>query len=190
MPAEVEIKFRVSSAAALKRRLKTAGFRVVTPRTHEFNQLFDFPGERLRRRGELIRLRLYGVRATLTFKAKAASGRHKTRIEMESAVLDAVATAAILVGLGLKPTWAYEKFRTEFSDGKGHVVLDETPIGLFAEIEGPPLWIDQTAKRLTVEPGHYLTATYAELFLKWKRRTRSKAKNMLWKETGGGMPRG
>ena len=53
---------------------------------------------------------------------------------------------AILRALGFAPTFRYEKFRAEWSDGKGHVVVDETPIGNFGEIEGPSRWIDRTAQ--------------------------------------------
>ncbi len=43
MPNEIEIKFRVEDAAALTRRLKAAGFRLVTPRTHEMNRFVAAP---------------------------------------------------------------------------------------------------------------------------------------------------
>jgi len=76
--------------------------------------------------------------------------------------------------------FSYEKFRTEWTDGRGHLVLDETPIGNFGEIEGPARWIDSTANRLAIKPAQYITDSYSVLFLKWKRRTHSKAKNMLF----------
>jgi adenylate cyclase class 2 len=90
------------------------------------------------------------------------------------------AMAAILESLGLKPSFRYEKFRAEWSDGTGHVVIDETPVGDFGEIEGPAAWIDQTASKLGIGEERYITASYAELFLEWKRRTRSSAKEMTF----------
>jgi len=87
---------------------------------------------------------------------------------------------AILRALGYEPTFRYEKFRAEWSDGRGQVVVDETPIGNFGEIEGAPRWIDQTAKKLGIRPEHYITETYAGLFFAWKRRTRSTAKEMMF----------
>jgi len=57
---EIEIKFRIEHMKALQRKLRAAGFRCVTPRTHEYNTLYDQPGEVLRSRGELLRLRKYG----------------------------------------------------------------------------------------------------------------------------------
>ncbi len=81
MSKEIEIKFRVDDVRSLARRLRGAGFRQVTRRTHESNTLYDLPGLRLRKRGELLRLRKYGASWLLTHKAKGKVARHKTRIE-------------------------------------------------------------------------------------------------------------
>ena len=86
MSREIEIKFRVENVRALTQRLRAANFRQVTPRTHEDNTLYDLPGQLLRKRGELLRLRKYGDHWLLTHKAKANGTRHKTRIETETAV--------------------------------------------------------------------------------------------------------
>ncbi len=180
MPQEVEIKFRIADIRALSARLKKAGFRKVTPRTHEVNTLYDLPGQMLRKRGELLRLRKYGKTWLLTHKAKAKIGRHKSRAETETVLADGVAFEKILLALGYRPNFRYEKFRMEWSDGKGHVVIDETPIGDFGEIEGTPRWIDQKAKQLGVARSDYITGSYAELFFAWKKRNRSRFNNMLF----------
>ena len=180
MPNEIEIKFRIENLRDLNRRLRAAGFRRITPRTHEMNALYDLPGQPLRKRGELLRLRQYGREWFLTHKSKGVAGRHKTRLELETRVTDGAMMHAILRALGYQPTFRYEKFRAEWSDGRGHVVVDETPIGNFGEIEGAPRWIDQTAKKLGIRPEHYITDTYAGLFFAWKRRTRSAAKEMTF----------
>jgi adenylate cyclase, class 2 len=177
---EIEIKFRVRDPRALSRQLRRAGFRLVTPRTHEMNTLYDLPGNPLRKRGELLRLRLYGSNWVLTHKKKDKTGRHKSRIETETEVRDGRKMDAILRALGYTSVFRYEKFRAEWSGGKGHVVVDETPLGNFAEIEGPSRWIDQTARLLQVQPGDYITATYAELFFQWKRQARSSATEMTF----------
>jgi adenylate cyclase class 2 len=91
---------------------------------------------------------------------------------------------AILRALGFAPTFRYEKYRAEWSDGTGHVVLDETPIGSFGEIEGPPRWIDRTARALGIARRDYITETYAPMFFAWKRRTRSPALEMTFKAVG------
>jgi adenylate cyclase class 2 len=196
MPNEVEIKFRIEDLRALTRSLKRAGFKHLTRSTHEMNSLYDLPGQELRQRGELLRLRKYGVTWTLTHKGKPTlahrtrkdgapkAGRHKVRVELETRVENGPQMDAILRALGFAPTFRYEKYRAQWSDGAGHVVLDQTPIGNFGEIEGPPRWIDRTAHSLGIASAHYITQTYAELFFAWKRATRSKAAEMTFRALG------
>ena len=184
---EVEIKFRIDDIDALTLGLKTAGFRLITPRTHEMNTLYDQPGGKLRRREALLRLRQYGPRWTVTYKDRSGSqsGRHKSRREIETQVENGDALGHILEAIGFSPSFRYEKYRTEWSDSTGHVVIDETPIGDFGEIEGQPQWIDATARRLNISVKSYIKESYAELFTAWKRKTRSKAKEMTFKEIKG-----
>ena len=177
---EVEIKFRVDQVSALARRLRAAGFRQVTPRTFERNTLYDLAGRVLQKRGEVLRLRKYGDEWLLTHKAKGKVARHKTRVETETKIADGDKLEKILLSLGYEPAFRYEKFRAEWSDDKGHVVVDETPIGFFGEIEGPALWIDRTARLLGIDRNSYITQSYVELFFAWKRRTRSRARDMTF----------
>jgi adenylate cyclase, class 2 len=181
---EIEIKFRIANIRALTRRLRAAKFRLITRRTHEMNTIYDLPGQPLRRRGELLRLRKYGDEWVLTHKTKGTVGRHKTRAETETKVADGEKMDAILQALGFRPTFRYEKFRAGWTDGRGHVLVDETPIGNFGEIEGSPQWIDRTAKSLGILPEHYLTDTYAGLFFAWKQRTRSPVTEMTFRVIG------
>jgi adenylate cyclase, class 2 len=181
MPKEIEIKFRIESLPALTRALKHAGFKQLTRSTHEMNALYDLPGQKLRKQDEMLRLRKYGESWTLTHKAKSKAGRHKVRVELETEVENGQQMDAILHALNFEPTFRYEKYRAEWSDGKGHVVVDETPIGNFGEIEGTSRWIDRTARALGVGRGDYITQTYAPMFFAWKRRTRSKANEMTFK---------
>ena len=180
MPKEIEIKFRIESLPAITRALKKAGFKELTRSTHEMNSLYDLPGQKLRKRGELLRLRKYGETWVLTHKAKGETSRHKVRVELETRVENGPQMDTILRALGFAPTFRYEKYRAEWSDGTGHVVLDETPIGNFGEIEGPSRWIDHTARALGIASSDYVTQTYTHLFFEWKRRTRSKATEMTF----------
>ncbi|HKI24946.1 MAG TPA: class IV adenylate cyclase [Candidatus Sulfotelmatobacter sp.] len=186
MTREIEIKFRVRDVRALNRRLRALGFRVVTRRTHEMNTLYDLPGEPLRKRRELLRLRHYGSEWTLTHKSGTTRGHHSSRIERETSVSSGKQMDAILGALGYSPAFRYEKFRAEWVEektrgGKGQVVVDETPIGNFCEIEGPPRWIDATAKKLGVSQADYITKNYAALFAEWKASTRSSAREMTFR---------
>ena len=184
-PQEIEIKFLANDLKALEQQLAELGFRCVTSSTHEVNTLYDLPGQKLRRKGELLRLRQYGDNCRLTHKARAKVGKFKSRTELETGVSDGAQMDLLLRALGYQPVFIYEKFRSEWSDGKGHVVLDHTPIGDIAEIEGKPRWIDHTARAIGVDPSHYITKSYAELFFDWKRKYKRKAMNMTFREIGG-----
>ena len=184
-PQEIEIKFLVPDMNALERQLAEMGFRCVTPSTPEVNTLYDLPGQKLRRKGELLRLRQYGEDWRLTHKARVKVSKYKSRTELETGVSNGPQMDLMLRALGYQPVFIYEKFRSEWSDGEGHVVLDHTPIGDIAEIEGKPHWIDRTARALGVNAADYITKSYAELFFDWKRKYKRKAMNMTFREIGG-----
>lgn len=181
MHREIEIKFRVEDLQALSRKLRAAGFRLKTKRTHEMNTLYDLPGAILRARKELLRLRQYGSEWKLTHKSAGKKGRHSSRVELETGISDGKRMDAILRALGYAPSFRYEKFRAEWKDNNGQVVVDETPIGNFCEIEGPSQWIDATATKLGVQPQDYITKNYATLFAEWKQEIGSPAREMTFK---------
>jgi adenylate cyclase class 2 len=182
---EVEIKFRVADPEVLLARLSSLGFALQTPRTLEINELFDFSDQRLRHSGQVLRIRKYGDKWTLTHKSKAPSERHKVRIETEMILEDAPALSFIFTQIGLNVAFRYEKFRTEWKTSEGHLVLDETPIGTFAELEGPPEWIDRTAEALAVSQSQYIVENYVSLFERWRKQNHSRARNMTWDEITG-----
>jgi len=190
MSVETEIKFSVEDLAALARRLESAGFHLATPRTFESNVLYDTPDRTLRARTEILRIRFYGGKWTLTHKRLPDQGpgedRHKHRVETETTVNDGDALAEIFRSIGLVPAFRYEKWRSEWSDGEGHCVVDETPIGNFAELEGKPEWIDRVAAQLEVSPSRYMTLSYGRLFEQWRAERNSSAENLTFDEVGAG----
>ncbi len=188
MADETEIKFLVKNVVTLEGQLRKAGFALRTPSTHEVNTLYDLPTGELRAKAEVLRIRRYGDVWTITYKTKGTNGRHKVRGESETRVEDGQQMDAILRGLGYAPSFIYEKFRSEWSDGRGHVVIDRTPIGDVAEIEGSAEWIDEVAKNLGVSESDYITKSYAVLFLEWRQRTGSAATNMTFEECGAPIP--
>ena len=119
------------------------------------------------------------------------------RIETETHVEDGPTLGLIFEQLGYAPMFRYEKFRTEWSEialadayvrTLGHLVIDETPIGTYAELEGPTSWIDATLARLEVDPATCLTDSYGKLFLTWKARTGSAAENLTFDEIEQAVP--
>lgn len=184
--AEIELKFSVKDPRALRTAAQELGFRLVTERTFESNTLYDTPERFLRSHKQILRLRQYGSRSTVTHKRQAADSdgdsRYKTRIETESGVEDCEALAEIFTQLGYAPVFHYEKFRTEWEMDHGHLVLDETPIGVWAELEGPPAWIDRILGALQIAPDLQSTDSYGRLFLLWKQATGSSAENLTFDE--------
>jgi adenylate cyclase class 2 len=188
MAIETEIKFRIDDAAELAKRLEKAGFRLETPREFESNVLYDTPDRAMRARTEILRIRHYGERCVVTHKRLPDAGpgedRHKHRIETETTVGDGDALAEIFESVGLVAVFRYEKWRSEWSDGEGHCVVDETPIGNFAELEGAPAWIDRAAARLGVDASEYLTLSYGRLFDLWREQHHSPAQDLTFAAIG------
>ncbi len=192
--SEIELKFPVLDPEALQARLSGLGFHLDTPRTFERNTLYDTKDRVLRARRQLLRIRRYGSLCTVTHKRQpdgepVSTMRYKIRIETETTVAECEAMAEIFTQLGYQPVFHYEKYRTEWSHSVdetsksgGHLVIDETPIGTYAEVEGPTAWIDKTLVLLEIDPATCLTDSYGKLFLDWKQRTSSPAENLTFAE--------
>jgi adenylate cyclase class 2 len=183
--AEIELKFAVADIAQFRATVQSLGLQLLTPRSFESNTLYDTPDRKLRGLRQVLRLRDYAGRSLVTHKRVADNTddvRYKTRIETESLVEDGAALAEIFAQLGYVPVFRYEKFRTEWDAGGGHLVLDETPIGVWAELEGPPEWIEAMRERLGVAPEQCSIESYGMLFLNWKTRTGSPAEHLTFEE--------
>jgi adenylate cyclase class 2 len=184
MPIETEIKFRVEDVAGLSQRLEAAGFTLQTPRAFESNVLYDTPKREMRARTEILRIRGYAGRWTVTHKRLPDSGpgedRHKHRIETETEITDGAALEQIFLSLGLVAAFRYEKWRAEWTDGEGHCVVDETPIGNYAELEGTAEWIDRAAARLCIDSAQYITLSYGRLFDLWRDEHHSAAQDLTY----------
>lgn len=179
---EIEIKLAAPSVEEARAILRAAGFRVSKRRVYEQNTVYDTAARDLRNSARLLRLRHVGRACTLTYKGPPEPGRHKSREEIETAIADGDAFSAVLDRLGYSPTFRYEKFRTEFQrrGSKGIATLDETPIGVFLELEGKPGWIDRQARALGYEEKDYITASYARLYYEWAERLGRPAADMLF----------
>jgi len=188
MAIETEIKFAVASVEDLNARLASAGFHLHTPRSFESNVLYDWPDRRMRAHTEILRIRSYAGRWTLTHKRLPDVGpgedRHKHRVETETNVEDGATLAEVFRSLGLTEAFRYEKWRAEWTDGAGHCVVDETPIGIWAELEGEPEWIDSTAARIGVERADYSTLSYGRLFEMWRTEHGSDATDLTFAAVG------
>jgi hypothetical protein len=64
--------------------------------------------------------------------------------------------------------------------GALHVSLDETPVGVFLELEGAVPEIDKVASALNFSPPDYIRATYWDLYAADCRRRGRTPRNMLF----------
>ena len=179
---EVEIKLRVGDAAAGRSLLRKAGFRVARRRRFESNAVFDRPGGQLRKHGMLLRLRRVGCRAILTFKGRSVVGRHKTREEIELEITEPEPLTMILGRMGFREAFRYEKYRTDYElkGTEGVATLDETPVGVYIELEGTPGWIDHAARELKFTEDHYITKSYGQLYIEDCRRKGLAPRHMVF----------
>lgn len=118
----------------------------------------------------------------LTYKGPSEPSKYKKRQEIEIELPEGSGLDEILTHVGYHPVFRYEKFRTEYarSSNGGKVLLDETPIGNFLEIEGSPRWIDQTARSLGFSHADYITRSYGYLYMSYCRERRTAPRDMLF----------
>jgi adenylate cyclase, class 2 len=183
---ETEVKIRVADKENLERNLARLGFTRVTDRTFERNTLYDTSERKLRGSRQILRIREYGGRWLVTHKSVPDDDnpeeRYKRRVETETAVEDGRALGMIFEILGLGAVFVYEKWRTEWADQQGHFVLDETPLGLYAEIEGPAEWIDSVSRQLHLDDGQFIKLSYGRIFENWRDETQLKVDNFTFTE--------
>lgn len=210
---EIEIKLPVLDVPAIHARLKQLRARTMVPRTYECNTLYDTPRGDLRRRGQLIRIRIEqpasrpgkkrpseDLKAILTYKGPAHSKysgaiaaaqsairrRFKIKEEAEVSLVGPDEMERILRALGLRPSFRYEKFRTTYRlpGVRGlEVELDEPPIGIYLELEGSAASIDRGARLLGYAVSDYRKESYGALYLADCRRRGRKPGNMLFPPT-------
>ena len=163
---EVEIKLHLETEADARARLEQDGFCALHERAFESNEVFDNTAGGLRDSRRLLRLRQFRGVFTLTFKDPPEPGPHKSRVELETTLADGDAMRLILGRLGYQRLYRYEKFRTTYARAgeAGHAVVDETPIGVYIELEGAPEWIDSTAARLGFAGSDYILQSYGSLY--------------------------
>ena len=184
---EVEVKLKVGDLldgqdrfAAIKTRLEEMGASLIHPREFEDNLAFDFPDRSIVRAGSLLRVRILARGSVLTFKGPvvpipglsgsgptAESPPMKVRRETELAIPfeETDALLAIIRGLGMEQVYRYQKFRTTWAWKGLHIMLDETPIGIYVELEGDRALIEAGAVELGYRSDEFITRSYRDLHL-------------------------
>ncbi len=163
---EREIKLRFASVEEAREAVLSAGATPLLGRRLQEDSLLDTDDESLRRRRCVLRVRVENGKSRITFKGPVQPSLLKVREELETMVGDGQVVLRILEELGLHVWFRYEKYREEFSHEDVTVAVDETPVGVFVEIEGSEHGIMAMADTLGRTPADYVLDSYRGLFLK------------------------
>jgi adenylate cyclase, class 2 len=164
---ETEIKLRMPGPGPAREAVMRLGAARIRARHLEDNLLLDDDRSTLVGSGRTLRLRRTPDVAVLTFKGPRSDRegvRSRPEVEVELQPSEADDLEAILRGVGFKAAFRYQKYREAYRLGALEIVVDETPIGTFLEIEGPPAEIHAAASALGKSPRDYITDSYAGLF--------------------------
>ena len=162
---EREVKLPYPDSESALRAVEATGAALLHPARLQRDTLFDMPDARLRTSGQVLRLRDDGGRGYLTVKGPIERGSMKVREEQETAVDDARVVEAAFRALGLVVGFRYEKYRTEYSLPGVTLTIDDTPVGVFVELEGEEAAILDAARALGRTPDEFLLDSYRSLFL-------------------------
>lgn len=178
---EVEVKVALGPLEPVVRSLEELGASLVHPRSLEDNVLFDQAQEPLWARGAILRVRTYGDRAWMTYKEPAPGpAGFKVRREVETLVSDSGRCLVILESIGFRKVWRYMKYRTAYRFEDLQILVDETPIGNYLELEGAQEEIDGFASRMGRSPSDYIVESYRALHQRWCRDRGLDAGDMLF----------
>lgn len=160
--SERELKFANVEHSVLRERLIDLSAECEGSGALEDNWIFDRNDE-LSDAGKVLRLRVDRRGTHLTFKGPAAfDGKVKIREEHETGVEDAKRIRSILEALGYAAVGRYQKIREEWRLGSIIIALDHTPIGDFAEFEGPDC--ERVARRCGFDPEEAERRSYLRLY--------------------------
>ena len=165
---EREIKLRFNSVEEAREAVLATGASPLLCRRLQEDSLLDTDDEMLRRRRCVMRVRVENGKSRITFKGPVQPSIMKVREELETLVGDGAMLLRILEELGLHVWFRYEKYREEFSHEDVTVAIDETPVGVFVEIEGSEHGIVSMAEAFGRSTQDYVLDSYRGLFLKYR----------------------
>jgi adenylate cyclase, class 2 len=162
---EREIKLQFAGADEARVAVLAAGCTPLLGRRLQEDALLDTDDELLRRRRCVLRVRVENGKSRVTFKGPVQPSAMKVREEQETLVGDGGVLLRVFEELGLHIWFRYEKYREEFSHEDVIVAIDETPVGVFVEIEGGEQGIAAMAAALGRSATDYIVDSYRSLFL-------------------------
>lgn len=177
---EREIKLRFGDVGQAREAVLGSGATPVRGRRLQEDCLLDTDDEQLRQRRCVLRVRLESGKSLLTFKGPCQPAEMKLREELETVVGDGPLLISILEQLGYHVWFRYQKYREEFALEDVIVTVDETPVGVFVEIEGGDRGIAEMAIALGRGPGDYVLESYRTLFCDHYRRLGQPVADMMF----------
>jgi len=179
---EREVKLRFDTVEEARAAVLAAGCTPRLGRRLQADALLDSEDEQLRRRRCVLRVRVENGKSRVTFKGPVQPSIMKLREEHETLVGDGEVLLKIFEELGLHIWFRYEKYREEFSHDDVIVAIDETPVGVFVEIEGGEQGIEATATALGRTPADYILDSYRSLFLQHRDALGLTTSDMVFEE--------
>ena len=177
---EREIKLRYDSVESARAAVLAAGATPLLGRRLQEDALLDTEDESLRRRRCVLRIRLENGNSRITFKGPVQPSDMKLRDEIETIVGDGVLLLGVFEELGFHVWFRYEKYREEFCHEEVIVAIDETPVGVFVELEGSEPGITTMATLLGRRPEDYILDSYRGLYLKHRDAAGLKGPDMVF----------
>jgi adenylate cyclase class 2 len=162
---EREIKLRFPDVDAARAAVTAAGATPLRGRRLQEDSLLDMVDDALRTRRCVLRVRVESGKSSVTFKGPVQPSLVKVREELETMVGDGPLLIRMFEELGFHVWFRYEKYREEFVLDDVVVAVDETPFGVFVEIEGGNRGIEEMAVALGRTPADYLLDSYRRLYL-------------------------
>ena len=162
---EREVKLRFDSAEAARAAALAVGATPLRCRRLQEDALLDDTGESLRQRRCVLRVRVESGKSLLTFKGPVQPSPVKVREEIETVVGDGETMLRCLEALGYNVWFRYQKYREEFALNDVVIAIDETPIGVFVEIEGGEPGIIEVARALGRSETDFVLDSYRALFM-------------------------
>jgi adenylate cyclase class 2 len=177
---EREIKLRFSSAVEAREAVLAAGATPLYGRRLQEDALLDTEDEQLRRQRCVLRVRMENGKSRLTYKGPVQPSLMKVREELETVVGDGEMLLRVFGELGLHVWFRYEKYREEFSREDVIVAIDETPVGVFIEIEGTEPGIADMTVALGRNADDYIVDSYRSLFLQHREQFALSGSDMVF----------
>lgn len=179
---EREVKLRFGSVEEARAAVLALDAAPLRCRRLQEDALLDDAQQSLKVSRCVLRVRVEPGRSLVTFKGPVQPSPVKVREEIETVVGDGDTMLRCLERLGFAVWFRYQKYREEFALGDVILAIDETPVGVFVEVEGDEHGILEATQALGRRPEDFLLDSYRSLFMTHRREHGLPDTDMLFDE--------